>query len=303
MIRLLLGASLLLGLTTAAPALAEAPCRAEIEPPAPAAYAGNTGAGYQVFAANPRAEVVPINIKHRGEACDYALTITGPAEAGFGLARSAGETLRFALSEFPDGRPLVRPISAPGGVAVRGRAPASARTRFRPLELYLSAPDGQVAAPGLYQTDLRLRLYLDTGSGWAFAHEVSLSAALPVAASIDLGFAAGGAGASSQDLTLDIDASGGRASTMLHARSNTRFSARVETENDFTLKRTDGLSGAALDYALSLGGRQADGGGLDFNRPAGEESEIPVIVQVDAQPSTPPAGVYRDTVRIIVTAE
>ncbi|MFW6412521.1 MAG: hypothetical protein ACOC0V_00150, partial [Oceanicaulis sp.] len=228
MIRMLLASAVLAALSGAAAAQTDTLCQAEIEPlSGAAAFDGPAGAGYAVFGANAASQAVPVNILHRGEPCDYALTVEGPTEAGLGQASFGSETLRFTLSDYPDGRPLVQSAPTPERDAVRGVLPAAAQTDFTPVELYLSAPDGQVVAAGTYRADLRLRLYVDDGSGWAVADETMMLAAFPVAPAIDLGFAAGGGGGDSQDLSILIDEDGGEARTTLYARSNAPFTARA----------------------------------------------------------------------------
>lgn len=278
-----------------AAASAEAACALRIERAETAAW--NAGGGYDVFARNGIAERFELEVR-RVDAdtapCDAIVTLR---PEGRPRLVQGGQSLAYAL------RPAApRALLDGGTVTLRGEDLLPEDVLRLDYEIVLLP--GQVVAAGRYRGGLIAEVRRESGS----LQELEDSAQIAVTARVRSNARIAFAGTSGRRQTVDFgELTEGKTPNItpqILVQSTSNFSLSVTSENRGALAQSTG--DWRVPYAASIAGQplslERGTQRLDFRGPTADARRLPIEFRI-LRGERRRAGLYRDTVTIVVTPE
>lgn len=276
---------------------AEAACTLRIERAEAAAW--NAGGGYNVFDRNGIAERFELEVRRVDadpEPCDAVVTL---APAGRLDLAQAGSRLAFAL------RPASQRAVLDGDSVTLLGEDLLPQDLLR-LDYEVVLLPGQIVAAGRYRGALLAEVRRKDGG----LQELEDSEKIPVTARVRSNARIGFAGTSGRRQTVDFgELTEGKTpgiTPQILVQSTSDFSLEITSENRGALaQRADG-GDWRIPYSASIGGQpltlERGAQSVDFRGPTVETRRLPIEFRIESI-ERQRAGVYRDTVTIVVTPE
>ena len=254
------GSLLLLALSAAAPALAQATnYNLRFESFGASTFEGTGGKGYDPFARVNGVTAVDITVRNIN-ANDCPIFVTASTGQSGSYDRQAGG-LRYNV--YPGASASAQPLrdiyDATASTVLTGTITGKGVTTLR---YYIDVPTLQTVAPGTYRDTLEFKVFAGTQNGSQRQSDSSnVTIAIPVIAVIDVELAAGGVrvpldGAS---LALDFGTLEPRESQdfNLYVRGNTPYRVEIAAQNGGVLRLQDqATSHNTIPYTLAIDGGQ-----------------------------------------------
>ncbi len=216
-------------------------------------WRGLYGRGYEVFEPSEDFEVIMIEIRHIGPACEFFITAADLGGSVRPSLNGSGGQLAYDLRRQPSGPSILSPDFMGDQISrLSGRFGAGPGTTV--VELYLTIPPGQTIQGGLYNGQPVLRVFRDDPTGPDLLDEVVVDVTVPVPSVLSVDIADAAPGLRSMDVDLGNLGRDVNKTVIFDVRSNAAITASVSSQNNGTLAHFAG--GPGIPYTLSLGNNE-----------------------------------------------
>ncbi|WP_374408442.1 hypothetical protein [Pelagerythrobacter sp.] len=300
--------SLIASIAVAQPALAQElvdleVCRLSVSADNAIDWRGLYGRGYEVFEPAENYEVVAVQVRHEGPACNFFLSAAPLGGSGSPALEGPQEQLLYDLRRMPDGPSILSPDYF-GSEFSRIDGQFGPGAQSQTYQLYLAVPSSQLVGGGTYTGQAVLRVFRDDSDGPALADEAGVAISVPVESVLNVELADAAPGVRTMDVDLGSLSRSMERSVLFEIRSNASVRARIASQNRGTLTHFAGAPG--IPYRMMVGEVPVDlsssNAEIDVTPAKTQQSALPMTIAVDGA-EIAAAGQYSDLVTITFIAD